>query len=100
MSRTKGRPGAALVVGEDRTLAGIFTDGDLRRLLEAGDPSRLEQPVERFMGKNPKTVHGSALVDDAERLLREHKIDQIAVVDAERRVVGLLDVQDLLSTRA
>lgn len=100
MSRTKGRPGAALVVGKDETLAGIFTDGDLRRLLEGGDPSRLEQPVELFMGKNPKTVHGSALVDDAERLLREHKIDQIAVVDAERRVVGLLDVQDLLSTRA
>jgi arabinose-5-phosphate isomerase len=100
MSRTKGRPGAALVVGEDEKLVGIFTDGDLRRLLEGGDPARLEQPVERFMGKTPKSVRPDALVDEAERLLRQHKIDQIAVVDVELRAVGLLDVQDLLSTRA
>ncbi len=100
MSRTKGRPGAALIVDTHGALAGIFTDGDLRRLLESGDLTRLERPVDAFMGRSPKTVAPDALVDEAERLLREHKIDQIAVVDDERRAVGLLDVQDLLSTRA
>jgi arabinose-5-phosphate isomerase len=99
MSRTAGRPGAALIVDRERHLAGIFTDGDLRRLLERGI-AQMEQPVDGFMGRAPKTIEPGAFVDDAERLLREHKIDQIAVVDAEGRAVGLVDVQDLLVTRA
>jgi len=100
MSRTSGRPGAALVVDGDRHLAGIFTDGDLRRLLESGQPQKLEEPVDEFMGRTPKTVGPDALVSEAEHLLREHRIDQIAVVDEGGRAVGLLDVQDLLATRA
>ena len=98
MSRTKGRPGAALIVESGQKLAGIFTDGDLRRALAKGS-AQMELPVDGFMGRNPKTIHPEAFVDDGERLLREHKIDQIAVVDAEGRAVGLLDVQDLLDTR-
>ena len=100
MSRTPGRPGAALVIGDGERLEGIFTDGDLRRLLESGETERLEAPVDEFMGRTPKTVRPDALVDEAERILREHKIDQIAVVDEDGRAVGLLDVQDLLDTRA
>lgn len=98
MSRTAGRPGAALIVEGDGRLAGIFTDGDLRRLLERGS-AQLEQPVDACMGRAPKTVSPEALVDEAEHLLRAHRIDQIAVVDAQGRAVGLLDVQDLLDTR-
>jgi arabinose-5-phosphate isomerase len=98
MSRTKGRPGAALIVERDQKLAGIFTDGDLRRALEKGS-AQMELAVDGFMGRNPKSIHPEAFVDDAERLLREHKIDQIAVVDGDGRAVGLLDVQDLLDTR-
>jgi len=99
MSGTAGRPGAALVVGDDRRLVGIFTDGDFRRLLESGDRSRLDEPVSEFMGKNPKSVSAEALVDEAEQLVRTHRIDQIAVVDDEGHAIGLLDVQDLLNTR-
>ena len=99
MSRTRGRPGAALVVDAQGKLEGIFTDGDLRRLLEKGEPHRISDPVDEFMGRDPKTVSPEALVDDAERVIREHRIDQIAVVDADGRAVGLLDVQDLLDTR-
>ena len=98
MSRTPGRPGAALIVDREQHLSGIFTDGDLRRLLERGI-AQLEQAVDGFMGRSPKTIDPTAFVDDAERLLREHKIDQIAVVDATGRAVGLVDVQDLLDTR-
>jgi arabinose-5-phosphate isomerase len=98
MSRTTGRPGAALIVDRAQRLAGIFTDGDLRRLLERGI-AQLESPVDGFMGRAPKTIGPEAFVDDAERLLREHKIDQIAVVDAAGKAIGLVDVQDLLDTR-
>jgi len=98
MSRTKGRPGAALIVERDQKLAGIFTDGDLRRALEKGS-AQMELAVDGFMGRHPKSIRPEAFVDDAERLLREHKIDQIAIVDGDGRAVGLLDVQDLLDTR-
>ena len=98
MSRTKGRPGAALIVDPGRRLLGIFTDGDLRRLLERGS-AQLEQPVDACMGKEPKTVRPEALVEEAEQQLRAHRIDQIAVVDEAGLAVGLLDVQDLLDTR-
>ena len=100
MSRTPGRPGAALIVEEGGRLRGIFTDGDLRRLLEGGAVSRLERPVDEVMGQAPKRIGPDALVDEAERVLREHKIDQIAVVDEAGVAVGLIDVQDLLDTRA
>ena len=99
MTATKGRPGAALIVDEKGVLLGIFTDGDLRRLLEAHDSSRLDDAVDDSMGRDPKSVTADALVDEAERLLREHQIDQIPVVDEHHRAVGLLDVQDLLHTR-
>jgi len=100
MSNTKGRPGAALVVDADRRLLGIFTDGDLRRLLEAGDVEALGARISERMSTNPTTIEPEALVDDAERVLRENKRDQIPVVDAAGFAVGLMDVQDLLDTRA
>jgi arabinose-5-phosphate isomerase len=99
MTRTKGRPGAALVVDAEGRLVGIFTDGDLRRLHQDDDGTRLDQPVDEFMGRAPKRVRPDALVEEAERILRQHQIDQIAVVDDDGRPVGLLDVQDLLHTR-
>ena len=100
MSRTPGRPGAALVVADDGTLAGIFTDGDLRRVFDSGDLARLHQPIDEFMGADPKRVRPDELVEAAERLLREHRIDQLAVVDDDGRPVGLLDVQDLWGVRS
>ncbi|MCL4127382.1 UNVERIFIED_CONTAM: hypothetical protein GTU68_002743 [Idotea baltica] len=99
MSRTPGRPGAALVVGEDGKLLGIFTDGDVRRLLETGDMQHLHAPVSQFMGSNPKSIHPEALIEEAQRLLQEHHIDQVPVVNDASEPVGLIDVQDLLDIR-
>ncbi len=99
MTETPGRPGAATVVDGDGHLAGIFTDGDLRRLIERPDFS-VKLPIRDVMHRNPKTVTPDQLVAEAARLLREHKIDQVPVVDAEGKAVGLIDVQDLLLTRA
>ena len=94
--KTPGRPGAALIVDGDGRLAGIFTDGDLRRLLERGDTSALQNPVDAHMARSPKVLAPDQLAEDAHRLLRDHRIDQAPVLDAARRPVGLVDVQDLL----
>lgn len=95
-SRTPGRPGASLVVDGEGRLAGIFTDGDLRRLLERGDFGHLDRPIDEFMASEPKVLAPDDLAVDAHRLLRENRIDNAPVIDADRRPVGLLDVQDLI----
>jgi arabinose-5-phosphate isomerase len=79
-------------------LVGVFTDGDLRRLLEQG-AVRFEDPVAAVMSRNPRTVRPDALVADAARVLRQARVDQVPVVDSDGRPVGLLDVQDLLAAR-
>jgi arabinose-5-phosphate isomerase len=99
MNRTPGRPGAALVADGDGRLVGIFTHGDLSRLLESEGAIDMAAPVEQHMGRSPKVIGPDQLVEEALRLLREHRIDQIPVVDAERRPLGLIDVQDLLDVR-
>ena len=99
MTRTPGRPGAALVVDGEGRLRGIFTDGDARRLLETGEMGHLHAPVDDFMGRDPKSIGPEALIEEAQRLLQEHHIDQVPVVDGDGRPIGLLDVQDLLDIR-
>ncbi len=99
MNRTPGRPGAALVVDAAGRLIGIFTHGDLARLLEQSGRIDVTEIVDLHMGKNPKVIHPDQLVEQAQHMLREHRIDQIPVVDDERRPLGLVDVQDLLDVR-
>jgi arabinose-5-phosphate isomerase len=97
--QTPGKPGAALIVGPDGKLAGIFTDGDLRRLTLEHERVHREAPIDGYMTRNPKCVSPDQLLEEAEHILREFRVDQIPVIDAARRPVGLLDVQDLLDTR-
>ena len=99
MSDTPGRPGAALIVAADGRLAGIFTDGDFRRHFKESGPMDHGDPIDPFMTKNPKCVLPEDLVQSVERLMREHRIDQMPVINANSRPVGLVDVQDLLDTR-
>ena len=98
MTKTPGRPGAATVVDRAGKLVGVFTDGDLRRLVERHQVD-FEAPVGRLMTRNPRTVRPEAMVADAARVLAGAAIDQVPVVDAAGRPVGLLDVQDLLAAR-
>lgn len=98
MNATKGRPGAAILVGREGKLAGFFTDGDLARALEAGFDF-LARPVDEVMMTDPIVIRPDRLAAEAFRLLREKRIDQVPVVDAEGLPVGLVDVQDLLDAR-
>ncbi|HET6346972.1 MAG TPA: KpsF/GutQ family sugar-phosphate isomerase [Myxococcota bacterium] len=98
MTETEGRPGAASIVDAEGKLAGFFTDGDLRRLLERAEFA-VDAPVGSVMHLNPKRIHPETLVAEAAQILRSFQIDQLPVVDADDVPIGLLDVQDVLSAR-
>ena len=95
MTNTPGRPGAAIVVDGRRRLKGVFTDGDLRRLAQRGELD-LDIEVSKVMTRKPLCIGPSALIRDAEEQMHAAMVDQLPVVDSQGRVVGLLDVQDLL----
>jgi len=92
------RPGALVLVDGRGALSGVFTDGDLRRLI-LDDPARLDAPIASVMTRSPRTLPASALVRDAVALIREARQDEIPVVDPAGAPVGLLDVQDLVAMR-
>jgi arabinose-5-phosphate isomerase len=92
------RPGALLIIDSSARLTGIFTDGDLRRLILRG-PAELDRPIRDVMTRTPRSIPASALVRDAVRLIRERRQDEIPVVDDAGKPVGILDVQDLIAMR-
>lgn len=98
MTQTPGRPGATSVTDGLGRLTGIFTDGDLRRLIQEGAID-FERPVGEAMHRAPRTIRPEMLAIDAAAVLREKQIDQVPVVDEFNRPVGLLDVQDLLAAQ-
>ena len=92
------RAGALVIVDDGGRLAGIFTDGDLRRLVFE-DRDALVRPIAEVMTYNPRKLADTALVRDAVQLIRELRIDEIPIVDAVNRPIGLIDVQDLVALR-
>jgi len=95
---TQKRLGMTAVRAADGSLAGIFTDGDLRRLLERGGDARTT-PVREVMTATPLTVAPQALAVEAARLLDDGRKSQLLVVEADRRLVGALHMHDLMAAR-
>ncbi len=93
---TQARAGSCSVVGKGGRLVGIFTDGDLRRWLRQNGEDLLSRPVGEVATRKPLTVRENQLAAEALHLLKSRRIDELPVVDGGGRVVGLLDVQDLL----
>jgi arabinose-5-phosphate isomerase len=96
VSTIKRRSGAVIVVGEDGKIAGIFTDGDLRRLITDDDGAGLKRPIAQVMKRDPKRVSGEELASEAMAIMRKYRIDELPVVDENDRPIGLIDVQDLV----
>jgi arabinose-5-phosphate isomerase len=96
---SRKRLGMTAVVDADRRLLGLYTDGDLRRSLDDADVDLRTTPIARVMTKAPKTIDAGALAVEAAQLMEAHKISGLLVVDAEQRVVGALNIHDLLRAR-
>ena len=90
---TNKKTGAAFIVDETGHLTGVFTDGDLRRLLQK-DATQLHQEIYQFMTASPKTLLAHQTVAEGMYALRQHKINSLPVIDNNSILLGYLDIQD------
>ena len=91
--------GMTAIVDDQRRLLGVFTDGDLRRAVDDDDIDLRTTPVTRLMTPQPKTIAADRLAVEAARLMEAHTIHALLVVDEDNRVVGALNIHDLLRAR-
>src|SRR5438034_10419247 len=99
VSNIKRRSGAVILVDSAGKVSGIFSDGDLRRIVTDNDGSALAQPIAEVMTRNPKRIGAEHLASEAMALMRQFRIDELPVVDDADKPVGLIDVQDLVVLR-
>jgi arabinose-5-phosphate isomerase len=90
--------GATAIVDPERRVLGIFTDGDLRRLLEKGVDVR-QGCARDFMHPNPITVRQDALAVEAADLMEARRITSVLVVDEQDRLCGALNSNDLMRAK-
>lgn len=95
---TAKRMGMTAVIDPDRKVVGIFTDGDLRRVLERdGDFRKL--PIADVMTRQPRTIGADHLAVEAVELMERHRINQMLVTDANGALIGALNMHDLFSKK-
>jgi arabinose-5-phosphate isomerase len=95
---TEHRLGIALIVGSDEKLAGVLTDGDLRRLLlghQSPLPELLITPAINFGTRAASVIISSASVEDAAKLMSEKEIWDLPVVDGSGKLIGLVHRHNL-----
>jgi len=87
--------GMTTIVNADGTLAGILTDGDLRRLMEKHGGATLSMNAAQCLNPNPQTVKPTILASEALTLMEKRRITSVVVVDDARRVLGVVHLHDL-----
>ena len=96
---SRKRLGMTSVVDAEGRLLGLFTDGDLRRTLDDAAIDLRATRIADVMTRQPKTIGSDALAVEAAQLMETHQINALLVLDEARRVVGALNIHDLLRAR-
>lgn len=95
LAMTTAKSGCACVTAPDGKLLGIFTDGDLRRILTTSDSVPMDRLLTDVMVRNPISIRLGALAVEVLNVFETHKVDDLPVVDDGGRLVGTVDIQDL-----
>lgn len=93
------RFGAVMIVDQEGKLAGIITDGDLRRAITRFGPDVFDKYTEDIMTAGCKRVRQDALAAEAMAIFHRYRIDDLPVVDAQDKPIGLIDVQDIVAIK-
>ena len=91
---SQGGLGAVAVLDEQTKVIGVFTDGDLRRLLQGDGKDILTMKLSDLKFKQPISIESIAYLKDAAQILKDKRIDNLLVLD-NGELVGMLDIQDL-----
>jgi arabinose-5-phosphate isomerase len=97
LEMTSKRFGATTVVNDNSELVGIFTDGDLRRLVERTDEV-FNLKAEEVMTRDPKTIEGEELAAKALNLMESHNITCLIITDGKKQPTGIVHLHDLLKS--
>jgi len=90
--------GVTMIVDNNETILGIFTDGDLRRALDSGIDFK-NCHIKDVMTKNSRHILPESLAASALALMETHRINALAVVDEKNKLIGMLNMHDLLRAR-
>ena len=92
---TSGGFGAVTVVNDNQEAIGFFTDGDLRRLIESDGGNAVNKKMSELNLNTPLSIDGNELLIEAQKVFTEKKVDEL-VVTSGGKVIGMLDIQDLV----
>lgn len=90
--------GAAAVVDAQGRVLGVFTDGDLRRLVARGTDLR-GLTAEQVMTQDPRTIKAHVLAAEAAALMEKHRISDVLVVDDDHTLIGMVTSKDLMQAK-
>jgi len=93
LAMTEARSGSVVVVEKDGRVAGIFTDGDLRRHLNT--PDLPNHTIDSVMSTNPITLLQDQLAVEVLSVFQKHNVDDLIIVDVNGKLTGMVDIQDL-----
>ena len=95
LEMTSKRLGTTTVISQKGKLVGIFTDGDLRRLVEKTDDI-FSLKAKQVMTKNPKTIDGGELAAKALNLMESYSITSLIITNGKRQPIGIVHLHDIL----
>jgi TalC/MipB family fructose-6-phosphate aldolase len=95
LKMTSGGFGAVTVINDNQEPIGIFTDGDLRRLIESDGGAAVTKKMNELSMSTPLSIDANELLFEAQTLFTEKKVDEL-VVTSNGKVVGMIDIQDLV----
>lgn len=93
---SKKKLGLTTVLNSNGVLVGTITDGDLRRAQMRFTNSIFEKTAADLMSESPKTISEKLMAVEALKIMQDHRISDVVVVDSEQRPVGVIDLKDLL----
>lgn len=86
-----GKLGLGIALNEDKTIAGVITDGDIRRAMERWQADFFNHTVDDCMTRTPKMITASTSISEIQRIMNQSKIHNVLVVDDEKRLIGVVD---------
>lgn len=88
---SRGKLGLGVALNDDKSIAGIITDGDIRRAMQKWQAEFFDHTVADIMTREPKTVLPNVKVSEIQRIMHRYKIHSVLVCDKEKRLLGIVD---------